>query len=377
MKNEDVNCVIKIIDDKKLLINEEGKIKIRGRTTSEAPKKPFRIKFSKKQQIFNFEGKEKKWNLLANYFDTSLLRNDVAFKISELMKYDFTPRCKPVDLILNGKFLGSYQLCDKIEVGENRVNITKMEKQDINEPEISGGYLIELDVYAKDHSVANYLETNKGLKIGVEYPEDDDITEEQRSYIFGKINQMENEVYNNNISSLDLYTYSRSFLANEFIGNPDHLWSNLYFTKERNDDKFIFGPLWDFDLSFDNDKRLYPTNNKTNFCFNYTDSCGTAIKFVETLLQNQNVKEEIKKVWEELSNNALNSTYLLNYIEERKKYIEESASLNYLRWYNDTKEIEYAEYMRFQTLEESVESLKEYIKGRVDSLTNLLNKKLG
>ena len=87
--------------------------------------------------MLNFKGKEKKWLLIANHFDHSFLRNALAYKISELMQFKFTPRCTPVDVILNGMYQGNYYVCDKIEVGKNRVNIDKMEKTDIYEPNIT------------------------------------------------------------------------------------------------------------------------------------------------------------------------------------------------------------------------------------------------
>ena len=76
-------------------------------------------------------------------------------------------------------------------------------------------------------------------------------------------------------------------MVEEFCGDPDHVWSSFYFTKDRNDDRFYFGPVWDFDLAFDNDFRLIPTNNKTDFCFAYGASAGTANEFVRALIGNK------------------------------------------------------------------------------------------
>ena len=77
--------------------------------------------------------------------DPSLIRNSIAYKISELMKFKFTARCKPVDVVLNENFQGNNYICDKIEVDKNRINITKMEMTDISEPNVTGGYVLEID----------------------------------------------------------------------------------------------------------------------------------------------------------------------------------------------------------------------------------------
>ena len=63
------------------------------------------------------------------------------------MQFQFTPRCQPVDVILNGNFRGNYYICDKLDViSKNRLNLTEMEKTDISEPNITGGYLLEIEV---------------------------------------------------------------------------------------------------------------------------------------------------------------------------------------------------------------------------------------
>ena len=364
-KDIDINCLIKIINEGKLVNNEEAKIKVRGKSTSATIKKPYRIKFSTKQQIFNFEGEAQIWTLLANYYDRSLIRNSLAFKISELMNFNFTPRCQPVDVVLNGNYRGNYYICDKIEVDENRVNITKMEPTDLE-----GGYLLKIDGYA-EWSGEDPYKTDKGIVGNIEYPESDDITQEQKRYIISKLNQLEEEVYKNISDSIDLNSYSRYFLVEEFCGDPDHVWSSFYFTKDRNDDRFYFGPVWDFDLAFDNDFRLIPTNNKTDFCFAYGASAGTANEFVRALIGNKEVIGYIKQTWEELCNSTITTNILLDFIEEKRKYIKESAELNFLKWDSEDKGPSYLG--RDENFEDSIIIVKDYIKGRFSSLTNLIN----
>jgi hypothetical protein len=366
IKDSDINCFIKIINEGKLVNNEEAKIKVRGRSTSMTSiKKPFRIEFATKQQIFDFIGKAKKWTLIANYYDRSLLRNSLAFKIAELINFNFTPRCQPVDVVINGNYRGNYYICDKIEVGENRVNISKMEPSDLY-----GGYLLEIDGLATYYG-ENPFETTKGIIGNIEYPKKKDMTPEQQSYIFSKLNLLEEEAYNNISDSIDLISYSKFFLVEEFCGDPDHVWSSFYFTKDRNDDRFYFGPVWDFDLAFDNDFRLIPTNNKTDFCFNYCASAGTAGDFINALIRNKNVIGSIKQIWEELCERVLNVNILLDYIEEKRNYIKESAKLNFLKW--DPEDQSPSPYKKNETFEESIEIVKDYIKGRFNSLSNLIN----
>ena len=111
-----INSQIIINNNNKISINQTASIKLSGQTTSTYPKKPYKIKFDKKQEILGLSGKYKKWVLLANYLDKSLIRTLLAFKISRIIGLEFTPRCEPVDRIMNGNFRGNYLICDQIEV---------------------------------------------------------------------------------------------------------------------------------------------------------------------------------------------------------------------------------------------------------------------
>ena len=79
---------------------------------------------------------KKKWTLIPNLFDKSLLRNRLGDEISFIFGLKFSPSCWYVDFILNGNYRGNYMICDKIEVKEDRVDITKMDETCIEEQEI-------------------------------------------------------------------------------------------------------------------------------------------------------------------------------------------------------------------------------------------------
>ena len=381
-EKNDTNCSITLINEGKIEIKDNAGIKVRGRSTRKySPKKPYRIKFFNKQKILNFTGYEKKWTLIANYYDGSLLRNSLAYKISELMQFKFTPRCTPIDVIVNGIFSGNYYICDKIEVGENRINITKMEKTDNDEPNISGGYLLKIDALSEVGSNPNNFRTKKGVKGTILYPEEGEATKEQLIYIKNQLNKLEQEIYDGNLDSVDLDTYSKFFLVEEFCGDIDHVWSSFYFTKERNDEKFYFGPVWDFDIAFDNDERLILTNNKPNFCLFYGDSAGTARQLIQKLIENQKVMEHIKKTWEKLCDTVLNENVLIDYLEEEKMKLKESSELNDLKWNNYLLEEEEHKKKRSfgikkEYFEESVKVVINYVKNRFESLTKLINEAL-
>ena len=88
-------------------MNQSAKIRVRGQTKATCPKKPFKIKFDKKQNIFGISGQFKKWTLLSSHYDKFLIRN-----ISEKVGLKFTPKCEHFDAIFNGNFRDNYFVCD-------------------------------------------------------------------------------------------------------------------------------------------------------------------------------------------------------------------------------------------------------------------------
>ena len=165
--------------------------------------------------------------------------------------------------IVNGDYKGNYLLCDQIEVNEKRVDITKMDSTNTNEPEITGGYLIEGDAFAEKEP--SYFKTKEGILFAIKHPNSDDITQQQKDYIEKYFNKVESEIYQNNLENIDFESFARYFLIEDFAGNIDGIWSSFYLTKERGDNKIYFGPVWDLDLAFDNDMIIYPTNEKKKF----------------------------------------------------------------------------------------------------------------
>lgn len=117
------------------ILNATGEIRGRGNTSWERediPKKQFRIKLSEKLSLLG-EPADKSWVLISNYLDKSMLRNKMAFHISSLSNLDYTPRSHFVELILNGHYWGTYQLCEKLKISKHRVNVG------------NDGFLLELD----------------------------------------------------------------------------------------------------------------------------------------------------------------------------------------------------------------------------------------
>jgi len=316
-----------ISNDGTQLLSETGTTRERGNYSRSFPKKPYRIKFDKKQHVLDAPAKAKKWTLINNYGDKTLMRNLLAFELSKQLGMPYTPYGTCVDVLLNGEYKGCYQLCDQIQIHADRVNITEMTPEDNAGEALTGGYLVEVDAYADQET--SYFYSNKGNPVTIKSPDEDQITSQQKNYIKNYFNKMES----NWQTYLDLNTFLRHFLVGELSGNTDTYWS-VYMYKDRNDDLMYTGPVWDFDLAFENDTRTYPINNKSDYVYRSGGSCAGNMKsFVDKIvINNAAARQQMVDIWDEARHAELTEEHLVDWIDQMEAELDQSQKLNFMRW---------------------------------------------
>ena len=316
-----------ISDNGTRILSEPGSTRERGNASRSFPKKPYRIKFDKKQLVLDAPGRAKKWTLINNYGDKTLMRNLLAFELSRRLGMPYTPYGTAVDVLLNGEYKGCYQLCDQVQVHPYRVNITEMTPFDIYGSALSGGYFIEIDAYANQEK--SWFNSAKNNPVTIKSPDEDSITTQQKSYIRNYFNTTESqwETY------LDKNTFLRHFLVGELSGNTDTYWS-VFMYKERDDDLMYTGPVWDFDLAFDNDQRTYPVCSKNDYIYRSGGSCaGNMRSFVDKIvILNAAAKAQMLDIWDEARQSGLTEENLVAWIDEMEAELQQSQRLNFMRW---------------------------------------------
>ena len=348
-------------------------------------KRPYRIKFNDgkshhmlKDSPLQSPSKSKKWTLIPNWREKSLIRNNIAFEMSRRLGVRYTPWIQNVDVIVNGEYKGNYQLCDQVTVDPNRVDIAEMTTDDNEEPNISGGYLLEI---TNPGGEQYRFSSNIGrLPVDIKYPDDKDITSEQFSYIRDAFNEMESRLWSSYYtnqdkgycSRLDLESFLRYFLVGEFAGNHDAMWS-LYVYKERDDDLFHFGPVWDFDLSMDNDQRSYPVNGKPDWLYHYGSAVTGIRDFVSRILSDPYANETLSSIWAEMrESGAFSPESLCAFVDSLGAVMDESQRLNFTRWDN-LGELLTLQQAAPGTYQGELDIVKNYLKGRI----RWIDKKLG
>lgn len=314
-------------DGHKEILTGPGTIKERGNASRLYPKRPYRIKFDEKQTVLGSPSKAKKWTLIPNYSDKTLVRNMIAFEMSRRLEIPYTPFCTLVDVMVNGEYKGCYQLADQIEVKKNRVDIVEMDENDISGEALTGGYLLEIDAYA--YKEASYFYSGLGNPVTIKSPDDDIITPEQKNYIMTYFNMMERDKE----KYLDKNTFLRHFIVGELSGNTDTYWST-YVYKNRSNDTLYTGPVWDFDLAFNNDVRTYPVNKRKDFVYRTKGNCaGNMREFVdEFVVNNPESMQQLKETWRHARHKGLTASNIVAYLDSLETVLSRAQKLNFERW---------------------------------------------
>ena len=228
-------------------------IRGRGNTTWEWPKKPYLLKLESKQSIFGMP-KHKRWILLANFMDRTLMRNMVSMKVASMTSLAWTPHCQPVELVLNGKHRGTYLLIEQVRVDKNRVNVVEMKPGDNEGDALTGGYLLELDFHY-DNKVQWKDPHGGGIPFGIKSPDEDEVTPEQTAYIKQYVYDAAEALYGPDfkdpekgyakyidVDSFIDYWLVYEVMGNHELGNP----GSVYMHKDKGG-KLTAGPCWDFD----------------------------------------------------------------------------------------------------------------------------------
>lgn len=232
--------------------NLTGKIKGRGNSTWEMDKKPYKLKFDRKIDLFG-NGSAKTWTLIANHCDQSLIRNHLVYTLAEQFStLENTTKIFTVDLYLNGEYNGVYLVCEQNETGTNRVDI------DESLDYVDTGYLIELDARAPSEGVEGedyFVLGTESYAIKGPDTEDENFTSEHFDFIQAYMTDAYAALLSGNFETvreyLDVDTFVDAYVIHELIGMVDVGFSSFYLHKDAGG-KLKAGPLWDMDVSAGN-----------------------------------------------------------------------------------------------------------------------------
>ena len=297
-------------------------IKGRGNTSWGQDKKPYRLKFAEKVKPFGLT-KGKSWVLLANAQKGSLMANAISMKIGQMAGTEYANHIVPVELYMNGQYMGSYMFTEHIGLSNNSVDVDE-----------DFGYLLELDEYYDEDY--KFRTTYYSLPVNVKDPDLSEYMTSRETKIENQMNAFCEAVSKGEDvdDMLDMDAFARFMLANDLslnqeIGHP----KSTFLFKENEDDensKFKFGPIWDFDWGFGYESGNY------RYCYsqaqtNILKTSFAGYSFFRDLMYYDSFKKYYYKVWSEfINNNSIDE--LMDFIDCYYNFAQTSFSNNASIW---------------------------------------------
>ena len=334
-------------------------IKGRGNYTWTLSKKPFRIKLDEKQPLLSMSS-NRHFVLLAHADDHyAKLMNTMGFELSRRIGMAYTPAQKPVELVLNGQYIGLYFLAEKIREGKDRVNIEEQIDEETDSLNITGGWLLEID-NNESASTIQINERNGGLhwydrmRITHHYPEV--LSSQQRDYITQFLVQTNAAIYiGNKVSTewekyIDIDSLACFYIVNEMMDDIESFSGSCYMYKHKGEDtKLIFGPVWDFGNSFHR-RGYYPQLTNFNY-FVYQEPCYFYSHWIQEIAKYPHFQLVVRRHWRQFYESGFNGldidSFIDNYVSsisqaylsdcERWKYKDINTEAAYFKYYLHSK----------------------------------------
>jgi len=267
-------------------------------------------------------GSDKDWVLLANYTDKTLMRTGIALHLSKLMEFPWTPDAQFVELVVNGSYLGNYQLVEGIKQDDQRVNVSK-----------TGGFIIEKDGYYLQEP--KYFVSKDGYGYSFKHPDTDDLTDAQLNYIRDYMNEFETvlasdefeDAVNGYQKYIDLESFARWFLFQNILANID---TNPYLTKNDDTSKLYMGPVWDFEWSLGIGWYDGPRPRSADYWVWSDDTWDWNDWYFVRLLESPAFTGKVKELWNTYKYQV--TFDVLKYIADTREEIQASQALNFRRW---------------------------------------------
>jgi len=282
------------------IVSYEGAIgiEIRGASSQSFPKKSYGFETRDENNedldvaLLEFP-EEEDWILHGPYSDKSLMRNMLIYDLSRDIDM-YASRTKLVELTINNSFQGVYVFMEKLKRDSNRIDINKLKEDENSGEDLTGGYILKIDKVAGTNLGDGYnplnsftstiappsATSNQKIRFLYEYPDAEDITPEQRTYISTYVSDFENVLASANFADpvsgyqayIDTNSFIDFFLLNELSNNVDGYRLSTFMHKDKSG-KLKMGPIWDFNLAFGNAD--YCSGGETNvWAYKFNERCS-------------------------------------------------------------------------------------------------------
>jgi len=329
-------------------------IKGRGNSSWTQPKKPYRLKFDDKIALLG-EHKDRSWVLVANYSDKSMLRNALSYHMGKMSNLEWTPSSHFVELFINGRYDGTYLLCEKVKVSNHRVAVG------------DDGFLLECNRWADQEEGNVYFYTPHLTPAVVIKEPDVQVGDANFEYVKNYMLVVEQVLFSENFTDpvngwqkyMDMDSFVDWYLIHEMSKNVDCMFNFSTYLNLPKNGKLHMGPIWDFDIAYGNIKQSDTSYLKWVF------PSGNLLSVTQWYSRLMKDPAFVARLKERFAYFYSHKNELLTYLNESAQYLRYAVAENEARWgtlYHYT----FKNYNIWGAYVNEVQDLKEWLNSRLD-----------
>ena len=316
---------------------------------------------------------ENDWVLYAPWQDKTMIRNVLTYQLSNEMGR-YASRSRHVELYLNDEYRGIYVLMEKIKRDGNRVDISKLNPDEITGDDVTGGYILKFDWFYTGDNIGGFESEFDDMIYNYHYPKPSDIVPEQEAYIEEYINEFETIMMGTDYtddstgypSMMNVESFVDFILLQELAKNVDayRLSTYIYKDKESVDNRLTAGPVWDFNHGFGNCD-YGETWEVDNWLLEYNPEGGDQVAFWwELLWEDLAFQHKAAVRYTELRQTIFSEEHIYSIIDSIADYLGPAVDRNFARWPLLGNYI-WPNYYVFDTYEEEIDYLKSWTAQRL------------
>ena len=294
---------------------------------------------------------EADWVLLAPYNDVSMVRDVYAYQLWNQMGH-WGPRTQMCEVVVNNEYMGVYAFCESIKRDKNRVDIKKLQPEDIAGRDLTGGYIVRIDAFDKDD--VTFTSKVKGIQTQpwnwgwggqqtqaanvtwtIYYPKKDDLQPEQQAYIQSYADSTELAIQSDDFADaekgyphfIDMASFVDYFIHTELSLNADGFKRSAYYYKERDKKdgtkgKLFAGPVWDFNLAYGN-CNFCNANNVKSWVYEGCETNPTPTMW-RRLLEDETFRNSVKRRYTELRQTILSEESIDQFLDSYAELLDQA-----------------------------------------------------
>lgn len=227
-------------------------IRGRGNASWRMDKKPYKLKFESKTAILGMS-KSKHYALIPYAVNLISYGCVAGMELARCTGQSWAPYSEPVEVMLNGEYIGRYFIVESVKIDKNRLNIAEQPDNNVDASILDGGWLVEIDNTANDEQIT--IQETKDMKMHVTYHTPEELSEMQKTWLTEQFTTMNAAIYSGDATGeswaryIDPASVARYFIVRELLGDTDGFNGSFYLHKDLGEGtKWVFGPMWDLSL---------------------------------------------------------------------------------------------------------------------------------